>query len=81
MSKKDTEELIADVWSCKEAHDLHKRHLTGLHEYLSIFLPQRFGGHAAKMGYNLVHSCFKYKYDPDCNIFWQVWRRRLGLFH
>eukprot|EP00873_Tetraselmis_striata_P000888 jgi/Tetstr1/421152/TSEL_012195.t1 len=74
LPKKVTEELIADIWHSKEADNyLNRRHHQSMADYLESFLQTRFGeDDAAKMGYNLVYSCHKYKYDPDCDLFLQV---------
>eukprot|EP00951_Prasinocladus_malaysianus_P004726 scaffold33397_cov52-Prasinocladus_malaysianus.AAC.1 len=73
MGKKYTEELINDIWESKEGHDgQNRRHIVSLQEYLATFLQKRFGSDAVTMGYNLLHSCHRYKYDPDCEVFLQV---------
>ena len=67
-----TEDMISDIWASKDAYDkLNSRHVVSLQEYIVVYL-QKHGERAVNVAYNLLHSCHKYKYDPDCEVFLQV---------
>lgn len=74
MSKRETEDLIKDIWDCKEADDHQQPIPLSMQEYIAHFLHMRFRDDAVKMGYNLLHHAHKYRHDPDCNVFLQVGR-------
>jgi len=84
MPKSETEQLITDIWAEKEKHDKgKKRHILSLQEFMPKYLEHRFGDNAVTMAYNLLHSCHKYKYDPDCEVFLQVLDGRVSqdIYH
>jgi hypothetical protein len=73
FEKKQTEDMITDIWASKEAHDkLDSRHVVSLQEYMVTYLQKKHGAQASNVAYNLLHACHKYKYDPDCEVFLQV---------
>jgi hypothetical protein len=77
LGKKATEDLLKDIWASKELKEKASRHLLSLQDYTSLYLQNHYGQDAVVMGYNILHSCHKYRYDPDCEVFLQVscqWR-------
>lgn len=84
IPKRDTEQLINDIWAQKALHDDSlanqgsKR--SSLKDFLHAYLTKRFGLQAmvAEWGYNLLEALNKYKYDADCEVFLLVLRNKLS---
>jgi len=74
MSKRESELLIKEVWSKKVAFDssqgVLRMHLCDYFSYFLLKFPNE--RQRLEVGYNLLDSLVRFKYDADCELFFKV---------